>query len=77
MVFMSTSIFTLSTLWSSVITIREYAKEMQAFEDNKEYRLEMSANARKKYDNHYKYDTVINKIIDVYYEVKASIARNE
>ena len=60
-----------------VNTIREYAKEMQAFEDNKEYRLEMSANARKKYDKHYKYDTVINKIIDVYYEAKASIAKNE
>ena len=47
------------------------------FENNKEYRLTMSANARKKYDNHYKYDTVINKIIDVYYEAKTSISKNE
>jgi len=60
-----------------VNTVESYAKEMLAFENNKEYRLEMSANARKKYDNNYKYDTVINKIIDVYYEVKASIAKNE
>ena len=58
-----------------VNTIQSYAEEMLAFEKNKEYRLKMSANAKKKYDIQYKYDTVINKIIDVYYEVKTSIAK--
>jgi len=50
-------------------THEEYVREMVAFEENKNYFLEMSLKARKKYNDNYRYETVKNKILDTYYKI--------
>jgi len=49
-------------------SIEEYAQEMLLFEKNKEYLEETSSNARKKYQEKYKYEKVVDKILKVYYD---------
>jgi len=53
-----------------VDSIEAYAQEMLCFEKNKEYLAEMSRNARKKYEEKYKYEKVVDKILGVYYDAK-------
>jgi glycosyltransferase involved in cell wall biosynthesis len=51
-------------------SIDEYAQEMLLFEKSKGYLEQTSSSARKKYEEKYKYEKVVDKILNVYYDAQ-------